>query len=260
MASKILIFGDTGSGKTGAGQYLDPDTTIWIDADGKGLSFTGWKAKYSLEKKNLVKTKDIEFIKTILLSANDPKHPTYKVKSILIDTVNGIMIEKEKAINYGSKGNGVRSQYLDLAMEILEIIELPDNLRDDLTVFFIGHIALVENVATGEIEKRLLTNGRKLEKLVLESKFTTVLLATVNRNADGKNEFKFETQKNKSTAKSPDGLFSEFLIEPNYEKIRVRLLEYENGIAPVAVEKPKEQEKTAPVETTTAEVKSEEGW
>ena len=52
------------------------------------------------------------------------------------------------------------------------------------------------------------TSGKKLNKIVLESKFTTVLLA---KSVDGK--YLFETQANNSTAKSPMGAFDNFEIE-----------------------------------------------
>ena len=47
---------------------------------------------------------------------------------------------------------------------------------------------------------RIKTSGKKLDKIVLESKFNTVLLA---KCIDG--EYIFETQSNFSSAKSPAG-------------------------------------------------------
>lgn len=48
----------------------------------------------------------------------------------------------------------------------------------------------------------MLTNGRKLNKICLESKMTTVLLAKAE---DGK--YVFETRAKNSTAKTPKGAF-----------------------------------------------------
>ena len=50
----------------------------------------------------------------------------------------------------------------------------------------------------------MLTNGRKLNKICLESKLTTVLLA---KAVDGK--YMFETHAHNSTAKTPMGAFDE---------------------------------------------------
>jgi hypothetical protein len=52
------------------------------------------------------------------------------------------------------------------------------------------------------------TSGKKLDKIVLESKFSTVLLC---KNIDG--EHKFETKANNSTAKIPMGTIDEALID-----------------------------------------------
>ena len=56
---------------------------------------------------------------------------------------------------------------------------------------------------------RVKTNGRKLEKLVPESLFGTVLLAKKTDNG----RYVFETQANNSTAKSPMGAFDSFEID-----------------------------------------------
>jgi hypothetical protein len=53
------------------------------------------------------------------------------------------------------------------------------------------------------------TSGRKLDKIVVESKFTTVLLAKADNG-----KYVFETRANHSTAKSPMGCFEEAEI-PN---------------------------------------------
>ena len=65
----------------------------------------------------------------------------------------------------------------------------------------------------GNVWTRIKTSGRKLDKITLESKFTTVLLC----KSDGDRHV-FETRSNFSTAKSPLGA-----LEP----------EMENDIVPV---------------------------
>ena len=55
---------------------------------------------------------------------------------------------------------------------------------------------------TGERFTRILTNGKKLNKIGLEKYFTTVLLC--KKSGD---KFVFETQANRSTAKTPFGAF-----------------------------------------------------
>ena len=52
MSKVICIAGESGSGKTTSMRNLDPKTTYYIDADGKGLSWKGWRKQYSQENKN----------------------------------------------------------------------------------------------------------------------------------------------------------------------------------------------------------------
>jgi hypothetical protein len=68
------------------------------------------------------------------------------------------------------------------------------------------------------------TSGRKLEKIVPESKFTVVLLARAN---EGK--YVFEVHAKNSTAKTPLGLFEEDEIENDIAVVLKKLKEYEEG-------------------------------
>lgn len=62
---------------------------------------------------------------------------------------------------------------------------------------------------------RIRTNGRKMEKLVLESLFNVVLLA---KRTD-ESRYIFETQTKNSTAKSPMGAFETFEIENDIQQV-----------------------------------------
>lgn len=73
--------------------------------------------------------------------------------------------------------------------------------RDDLTIIFTAHTQ-TERDDSGYQFTRLKTSGKKLDKICLESKFTTVLLTKVQGE-----EYIFETRSNNSTAKSPMGAF-----------------------------------------------------
>ena len=56
MSKTIAIMGISGSGKSSSIRTLDPETTFYIDADGKGLTWKGWKEQYNKEKGNYFKT------------------------------------------------------------------------------------------------------------------------------------------------------------------------------------------------------------
>jgi hypothetical protein len=70
-------------------------------------------------------------------------------------------------------------------------------MRDDLTIIFLAH-SQTDRDDSGYNFTRIKTSGRKLDKIVLESKFTTVLLS---KCVDGRHVF--EVHADHSTAKTP---------------------------------------------------------
>ena len=93
-------------------------------------------------------------------------------------------------------------------------------LREDLTVIFTAHTQ-TERDDSGFAFTRMKTSGKKLDKISIESKFSTVLLS---KCVDGK--YMFETQANFSTAKSPMGAFEEKEVENDIMKIIKALEEF----------------------------------
>ena len=94
MSENLLIYGNSGSGKTTSIQTLDPNKTFIIDADKKGLSWRGWKNSYNMVNKNYLKTSDINIIEKMLLRVNTEKDFA-NIEVFIIDTINGIMIDSE---------------------------------------------------------------------------------------------------------------------------------------------------------------------
>jgi len=94
------------------------------------------------------------------------------------------------------------------------------NLRDDLTVIFTAHTQ-TDRDDNGFAFTRIKTSGKKLDKIVLESKFTTVL---ISKAVEGK--YLFETQARNSTAKSPMGAFTEFEIDNDIVEVIKKLEEF----------------------------------
>lgn len=196
MAHVICIMGESGTGKTTSMRNLDPRSTLYIDCDKKGLSWKGWRSQYNAEACNYVKSDVPAMVLKYLQYANE--NPNGKrFKTVVVDTLNGIMIADEmrraKEKNY--------DKWVDLAQSIYDIVDYALVMRDDLTVVFVAHTQ-TDHDDNGYLFTRIKTSGRKLDKITLESKFTTVLLA---KCVDG--NYVFETQANRSTAKSPMGLF-----------------------------------------------------
>ena len=205
MSRLIAIMGESGSGKTTGMRTLDPATTFYIDVDGKGLSWKGWRDQYhgAVGKNgplpNYFKVRDINLIRACVEKvANDPKYA--HVKTIVIDTLNTGMVDKEVK---GMRDKGY-DKWIDLASYVWDLIEAAGNMRDDLTVIITFHAETVRD-DLGYSFTHIKTNGRKLEKLVLESLFTTVLLAIIN----DKGEHVFKTSAVGTTAKAPLGALPE---------------------------------------------------
>lgn len=208
MAKMILIMGEGGSGKTSSLRNLPPEEHFYIDCDKKGLNFKGWKEKY-IEKKNYYKTDDTNTILSLWKKINDDKP---EIKYITVDTINSIMIADEM-LRRKDKGY---DKWEDLAFSIQNLIMNAPNLRDDLTIIFIGHTQTDDDGFT-----KLLTNGKKLNKIGLEKYFNTVLLA---KCVDGK--YLLETRANNSTARTPFEAFDELEIDNDITKVIEVLKEY----------------------------------
>lgn len=213
MSKIVGIMGESGSGKSTSIKNLDPKTTMIFDSDKKGLPWPGWRKQYSGEKKNYVLSDFPQIALTTL--KNVDKNEQYKhIKTIVFDTINGMMIADEMR---RSKEKGY-DKWMDLAASIYDLIDYALVCRDDLVVVFIAHTQ-TDHDDNGYSFTRIKTSGRKLDKITLESKFNTVLLA---KCVDG--EYLFETQSNFSTAKSPLGMFEGKTI-PNDLSLVVKAME-----------------------------------
>lgn len=215
MSRGILVMGESGSGKTTSLRTLNPEKTCIIESDGKGLSWRGWKNQYAKAKKNYLEIDNAPMIESALKEINlTMPH----IKVVVIDTLNMIMVNDEI---HRMKERGY-DKWTDLATCIWGLIDIVHSLRDDLTVVCMAHTQ-TERDDSGYQFTRMKTSGKKLEKLCVESKFSTVLLA---KSLDG--EYIFETQADKSTAKSPMGCFEKKI--PNDMDFVIRKMdEYEYG-------------------------------
>lgn len=190
----ICIMGESGTGKTTSMRNLDPKTTFYIDCDKKGLSWKGWKSQYNEKEKNYAKTDYPATALQILQKVNEQEN-CKDIKTVVVDTLNGCMVADEMR---RSKEKGY-DKWQDLAASVYSLVDYALTVRDDLTVIFTCHTQ-TDHDDNGFMFTRIKTSGRKLDKISLESKFTTVLLS---KCVDGK--YVFETQSNFSTAKSPMG-------------------------------------------------------
>lgn len=199
MSKVIGVMGESGSGKTTAMRNLDPAVTFYIDSDKKGLNWKGWRSQYTVEKKNYYATDSFTNVSLLLDKINSEKQFKH-IKFVVIDTLNGMMVAEEMRILAMQSGDK-RSAWSDLASNGWAIVNKCLTMRDDITVIILCHSETVSD-DNGIIKTRIKTNGRKLEKLVLESKMTTVVWAV---RQDGK--YKFILSADGSTCKVPLGAF-----------------------------------------------------
>lgn len=199
MARVIGLMGESGSGKTTAMRNLPPKETFYIDSDKKGLNWKGWREQYSVKNKNYFATDSFSTVQGLLNKINDDEKFKH-IKYVVIDTLNGMMVAEEMRILAMQSGDK-RSAWSDLAQNGWGIINIALAMREDLTIIILCHSETISD-DNGIIRTRIKTNGRKLEKLVLESKMTTVVWAV---RQDGK--YKFILSADGSTCKVPLGAF-----------------------------------------------------
>ena len=199
MSKVIGCMGESGSGKTTAMRNLPPTETFYIDCDKKGLNWKGWRKQYSVDNKNYFATDSFSTCKT-LMDKVDKSENFRHIKYLVIDTINGMMVAEEMRI-LAMQGGDKRSAWTDLASNGWDIINKALTLREDLTVIILCHSETISD-DNGIVKTRIKTNGRKLEKLVLESKMTTVVWSV---RQDGK--YKFILSADGSTCKVPLGAF-----------------------------------------------------
>ncbi|MDD6401188.1 MAG: AAA family ATPase [Lachnospiraceae bacterium] len=203
MATLIGLYGEPATGKSISLKNLNEESVFYVDADGKGLNYKGWRERYSKEKNNYLRTSEPEkAIKCLEVVGRNEKYA--HIKYFIVDTVNNLMTSEEMR---RSQERGY-DKWTDLASSIWRLVELPSELRDDLIVILVFH-SQVEKTEDGYEHIKIKTNGRKTEKNNIDSRFN-ILLRSVKM--DG--QYMLETTAHNSTSRTPLGAFEEEYI-PN---------------------------------------------
>lgn len=215
MSKVIGIMGESGSGKTTSMRNLDPETTFYIDCDKKGLSWKGWRSQYQYEKHNYMATDQISTVSQLLNKISTQENMK-QIKVVVIDTLNGLMVADEVR-RMKEKGY---DKWQDLAQCIWELLDSFYTFRDDLTIIVLCH-SQTQKEDDGYTFTRIKTSGKKLDKLSIETKLTTVLYAIAKGG-----EYVFKTHADNSTAKTPLGAFEEDEIPNDIVEVLKALEEY----------------------------------
>lgn len=215
MSKVIGIMGESGAGKTTSMRNLDPATTFYIDCDKKGLSWKGWRSQYQYEKHNYMATDQISTVSQLLNKISTQENLKH-IKVVVIDTLNGLMVADEVR-RMKEKGY---DKWQDLAQCVWELLDSLYTFRDDLTIIVLCH-SQTQKEDDGYTFTRIKTSGKKLDKLNVESKLTTVLYAVAKED-----RYVFVTHAHNSTAKTPLGAFEEDEIPNDIIEVLKALEEY----------------------------------
>lgn len=198
MAIIVMIYGQSGTGKSTSLRNFKPEDVCIVNVSGKPLPFRN--------KHKTFNTDDYMSIDTAIKKA--------PAKSIVIDDATYLMTNEYMRM---AKVTGYQ-KFTDMALNYFTLIKSAAALPDDRIVYFLGHS---ETDVNGN--EKFKTIGKMLdEKVTLEGLFTIVLKTVVQ---DGKYQFATKNS-GQDTVKSPMGLFDEPLIENDLAAVDAAIREY----------------------------------
>lgn len=204
MAEKILIIGESGTGKSTSIRNCDPKITAIVNPVGKPLPFRGSR-KFTTLNGETDSDKIIDFMKK---QVNNGK------KIIIIDDFQYVL-----AIPFMNriKESGWE-KFNDFGSNYFNIINICNDLPEDVCVYYFTHCETLENgITTVKLIGKVLR-----EKITIEGLFTIVLKTGVN---EGKYYF-FTQNSGKDTVKSPLGMFDTFSIDNDLSYVDAKIRNY----------------------------------
>lgn len=198
MAIIVMVYGQSGAGKSTSLRNFKPEDVCIVNVSGKPLPFKN--------KHKTFNTDDYMSIETAIKKA--------PAKSIVIDDATYLMAGEYMRT---AKVTGYQ-KFTDLALNYYTLVKIAAALSDDKIVYFMGHSDIDNNG-----NEKFKTIGKLLdEKITLEGMFTIVLKTVVT---DGK--YQFSTRNSgQDTVKTPMGMFSEPLIENDLAAVDKAIREY----------------------------------
>ena len=97
MARGLLTIGLTGTGKTHATQFLDPNETYFINCANKDLPFRGSRKMYNADKKNYASIIESEKIEQFIITISEK---ATHVKVIVVDDAHQLLNNSSIFINF----------------------------------------------------------------------------------------------------------------------------------------------------------------
>ena len=203
MSRPILIYGQSGAGKSYSLHTLDPEKTFIIDADKKGaLPFEGAAELYT--EKNFFPVNSLDTIqKCIVKVGTDEKFA--HIENLVIDGISKALTVYEATYNRRNNPKNKFEAYQMLKEKAVDLFDTAKDQRKNLNVIFIGNVQLGDPFQNNSVD-RLKVPGNYLKDYEVESDFNYVFYAKIIED-----EHVFETFPNKSTAKTPENCFPELV-------------------------------------------------
>lgn len=202
MAQKLLIMGESGTGKSTSMRNCDPKTIAVVNPVGKPLPF-----------KNHFDTLDNETDARKICKYMRDQAAAGK-KLIVVDDFQYIL-----AVPYMNRIKETGwDKYNDFGANYFEIIEVCKDLPDDVVVAYMTHLETLDNgLTTVKLIGKLLR-----EKITIEGLFTVVL-----RTGVAEAKYYFYTQNSgKDTVKSPIGMFPAYAIDNDINYVADKIRNY----------------------------------
>lgn len=198
MSILVMLYGNSGTGKSTSLRNFSPEDVSIINVSGKPLPFRKQLPVCSTNNYGLI----------------IPNLSKIKTPSIVIDDSTYLMVDEFMRT---AKEKGYQ-KYTDMAYNFNALIEAARHLPEDKIVYFVGHSEQFEDG-----REHFKTIGRMLdEKVVLEGKFTIVLKTVVK---DG--HYYFSTHNSgQDTVKSPLEMFDQDLIDNDLKMVDDIIREY----------------------------------
>ena len=198
MAVLVMIYGQSGTGKSTSLRNFKHEEVAVINVSGKPLPFRGDLKPYNTDN----------YTKIVNAICNTDR------KSIVIDDATYLMVNEFMRT---AKQTGYQ-KYTDMACNFNGLIEVCAGLPDDKVVYFMGHSDQADDG-----REHFKTIGKMLDNYVtVEGRFTIVMKTVVQ---DG--QYMFSTQNNgQDTVKSPMGMFEHGLIENDLKAVDETIREY----------------------------------
>lgn len=198
MAVLVMVYGQSGTGKSTSLRNFKNDEVAVVNVSGKPLPFRGDIKPYNSDNYGKIMA---------AIKQTDRK-------SIVVDDATYLMVNEfmrtAKQVGY--------QKYTDMAVSFNQLIEFAASLPDDKIVYFMGHSDQADDG-----REHFKTIGKMLDNYVtVEGRFTIVLKTVVQ---DGK--YMFSTQNNgQDTVKSPMGMFDAALIDNDLKAVDDAIRDY----------------------------------